>query len=738
MVDSEKELFEFMEKEGVKDEKKVALLTGMVVSILSRSFSQCEKKREIEHLLTGLFVRLQEDFVGSVCEGDKRGLKIESFVEVLNGIRNVLQCCSLMVTSSIEGAKRDRLAVEELLGLNAYDDNGSFCKEMWTEKESSSNLNAGRLKFLTMQKRGFFDVPLFSAATPGYLEQYVLCCKKKSEMLTVGQNFVQLVPSYSKLGDFYGRLPPRMYYDGFRKLVYDVTNRTKGNAASVVAIMKSDALEGSAKSKKKVKDCLAKHVVNSLHAGRCGPPEFLEDGMRTLYQVLHGSSCSAAKFLQLQISREGKLSMGDFLASKDKLMSRMFTNARGKGPGSKGSYKPIRTADKKMNNYFCLESLMRSVWENVHCQDDARLMKSIFDLNGAGARTVWTPESMKNMTDKEKDQSTTICGTVTNIWQVFPRTLFILFHSAGETLKNWYPLDAVVGTKKPKAHNRLLSFVGYKLNRQMMEFVHDNGIWLCLDKTTKEYFPLLSQVCSKRFHEKMPFYVTPSGSFVNVHMPLVILLCLVKEGIVVMRTEGYDMLSDMGKKKGTAYSELEFLMHGLVEEVEGNDGNNEEFLRGMIESGIESCDLLKKLVPSFSFNLDNARLQEAFIRELGHRNREKSGDNCGESALFRRLDHGVEESLEEVPLVEDCADVQKYGLQCIGELLVLNENAPDLKGMLNLICRGCVDSSCKDKPEYWSLVSLMSRYFDHSFPNVEEESKVYTDEERFVLYAHLL
>ena len=390
--------------------------------------------------------------------------------------------------------------------------------------------------------------------------------------------------------------------------------------------------------------------------------------------------------------------MKDFLKSKNTLMARMFTPPRGRNSDSKGSYRPIRTG-KKENSIFYVESLLRSVWENVHYPDDARLMKSIFDLNGAGARTVWTPEAMENMTDKEKDQSTTIFGTLRNAWPVFPRTLFLLFHSAGDTLKNWYPLDAVVGKTKPKAHNRLLSCVGYKLNRQFMEFVHDNGIWLCLDKSMEDFFGLLYRVCSKRFHEKMPFYVTPSGSFVNVHMPLVILLGLVKEGIVVMRTEGYDLLSKRANKKGPAYSEFEFLMHGLVEEEDGNEGKNEEFLRGMIESGIDSCDLLQKLVPRFSFNLDNARLQEAFIRELGHRNRVNIGDEGGERAKFRRVDVGGDGSLEEVPLVEDCVDVQKYGLKCIGEVLELNKNAPELKEMLNLICRGCLDSSCKDKPE---------------------------------------
>ena len=270
-----------------------------------------------------------------------------------------------------------------------------------------------------------------------------------------------------------------------------------------------------------VDTCLAKHVVNALHAGLCGPPDFIEDGMRTLYQVLHGSTCSASIFLQLGLSSDGILGVDQFLKSKDALMGRMFTPPRGRNSDSKGSYKPIRTG-KKENSIFYVESLLRSVWENVHCPDDARLMKSIFDLNGAGARTVWTPEAMENMTDKEKDQSTTIFGTLRNTWPVFPRTLFLLFHSAGDTLKNWYPLDAVVGKTKPKAHNRLLSCVGYKLNRQVMEFVHDNGIWLCLDKSMEEFFGLLYRVCSKRFHEKMPFYVTPSGSFVNVHMPLIV------------------------------------------------------------------------------------------------------------------------------------------------------------------------------------------------------------------------
>ena len=352
VVDSDMELLEFVEKEDVNDEKKVAVLTGTVVFVLSRLVSDWDKRKGVLDLLVGLFVMLQEGFVGNVCEeGEERGLNIGSFVEVLNGIRNVLQCRTLMVTSSIEGAKRDRLAVEELLGLNEYDDNDSFCKEMWTEKEEDSNCHPSRLRFLTKQKKGFFDVPLFSAETSGYLEKYVLCCKKKSERLTVSQNYVQKVPTYSKFGDFYGRLPPSMYCDGFRKLVYDVMERAEGNVVKAVEIMQKDASLGSSKRKKGVKDCLAKHVVNALHAGSCGPTDFIEDGMRTLYQVLHGSTCSASIFLQLGLSSDGILGVDQFLKSKDALMGRMFTPPRGRNSDSKGSYRPIRTG-KKDNTIF--------------------------------------------------------------------------------------------------------------------------------------------------------------------------------------------------------------------------------------------------------------------------------------------------------------------------------------------------------------------------------------------------
>ena len=417
MINSDEKLLDFVKKEGVKDDEKVALLTGTAVSVLSKLVSEGKEKRQnLEEILVGLFVWLQEDFTGiaadnedRAADNEERGLRIRSFVEVLNGIRNVLQCRSLMVTSSIEGAKRDRLAVEELLGLNAYDDNNSFCEEMWSEKKSASKLPNERLQFLTQQKSGVFNVPLFFDTTEDYLKKYVLCCKKKSNSMTVNLNNVHKVPSYYKFGQFYGLIPPRMYFDGFRKSVSDLIEDKEGNVDAILQKMKEDAKEELAQKKKKNKNPLAKHVVKCLGSGR-DPERFIKDGMRTLYQVLNGCSSSAICLLQRNTSTEKGNGLEQFVGSGKSQITRMF---------NKDGYYKHSYGGKKNLPELLVECLLRSVWESVRSPDDAILMKSIFDLNGAGARTVWTPE-VGNSKGKKKTQSTTIFGTLTNDWRLFP------------------------------------------------------------------------------------------------------------------------------------------------------------------------------------------------------------------------------------------------------------------------------------------------------------------------------